>query len=244
MLEKYSFYSLLLLHVISSCDVLTTVSCTIQTAQFKGESSLNDKICIESERIVHLSARSKIFCSQMCDESSACTGVFYNAATRSCTACRGYVNVEEQIGTVFFTKIGNLEGKLFMIYVKANNEYWHFDVKHPTLKAVTSIFQPSDDFVKFIFEKQVDGSYKIKSVASPIYIYDGYGVVDAHAPVLNGNDNTDDAHMRYVVSSDGKGCYRIQTKATGRYVRLDADQYVSSKLNLIDDRSLFELVDV
>ncbi|XP_053398430.1 uncharacterized protein LOC128556775 [Mercenaria mercenaria] len=144
----------------------------------------------------------------------------------------------------FVCPVVNLEGKRFMIYVKDNNKFWHFDGGHPTLKAVTSFWQPNDNYVKFMFEKQADGSYKIKSVAMPNYMYDGYGVAGSHAPVLNGNDNTDDDHMRYLVSRDGQDYYRIQTKATGRYVRLDSDQYVTSKHNLIDDRSLFKLVEV
>ncbi|XP_053408347.1 uncharacterized protein LOC128559797 [Mercenaria mercenaria] len=138
----------------------------------------------------------------------------------------------------------NLEGKKFKIKVVQNNKFWHFDGGHTVLKAVTSLWQPNDAFVKFMFEKQPDGSYKIKSVAMPsIYMYDGYGVPNAHGQVLNGNDQTEDYHMRYIVSRDGSN-YRIQTKATNRYVRLDPDQYVSSKHNIIDDRSLFELMEV
>jgi hypothetical protein len=73
-------------------------------------------------------------------------------------------------------------------------------------------------------------------------MYDGYGVPGARGVYLNGDDRTDDDHMRYYVTMETQGFYRIKTKATNRYVRLDKDKYVSSRYNLRDDRSLFKLV--
>ncbi|XP_060552360.1 uncharacterized protein LOC132713702 [Ruditapes philippinarum] len=138
----------------------------------------------------------------------------------------------------------NLEGKTFMIYAKANNQFWHFDGGHPNLKVVSSIWQPNDNFVRFTFEKQTDGSYKIKSVAMPLYMYDGFNVPGAKGIYLNGDDQIDDDHMRYFVTMETPEYYRIKTKATNRYVRLDTDKYVSSINNVADDRSLFKLVEV
>ncbi|XP_045199080.2 uncharacterized protein LOC123553432 [Mercenaria mercenaria] len=102
MLDSYTFCKLSVLLFL--CVVYKPVSCTIQTAQFYGEPSLNNKICIESDRIHQASARSKIYCSQMCDVSSECTSLFYNTATKSCTICRGSTNVEEESGTIFLAK--------------------------------------------------------------------------------------------------------------------------------------------
>ncbi|XP_045199079.2 uncharacterized protein LOC123553431 [Mercenaria mercenaria] len=96
------FYRLSVLLLL--CDVYTVVSCSVHTAQFYGEPSLNNKICTESDRMFQVSARSKISCSQMCDVSSECTSLFYNTATKSCTICRGSTNVEEQSGTIFLAK--------------------------------------------------------------------------------------------------------------------------------------------
>ncbi|XP_060574399.1 uncharacterized protein LOC132732071 isoform X2 [Ruditapes philippinarum] len=138
----------------------------------------------------------------------------------------------------------NLEGKVFQIHSKKNNQFWHFDGGHQVLKVVSSLWQPNDDFVKFTFEKQTDGSYKIKSFAMPRYMYDGYGVHGARGVYLNGDDQTDDDHMRYSVTMETNGYYRIKTKATNRYVRLDSDKYVSSRFNMADDRSLFKLVEM
>ena len=78
----------------------------------------------------------------------------------------------------------------------------------------------------------------------PIYMYDGYEVPGAQGIYLNGDDQTDDDHMRYIVTMETQDYYRIQTKATNRYVRLDEDKYVSSRYNIADDRSLFMLVEV
>jgi hypothetical protein len=75
-------------------------------------------------------------------------------------------------------------------------------------------------------------------------MYDGYGVHGARGVYLNGDDQTDDDHMRYSVTMETNGYYRIKTKATNRYVRLDHDKYVSSRFNIADDRSLFKLVEV
>ncbi|XP_060587781.1 uncharacterized protein LOC132743264 isoform X1 [Ruditapes philippinarum] len=138
----------------------------------------------------------------------------------------------------------NLKGKVFKIYAKENDQFWHFDGGHQVLKVVSSLWQPNDEFVKFTFEKQTDGSYKIKSrsVSFPRYMYDGYGVPGARGVYLNGDDRTDDDHMRYYITMETQGFYRIKTKATNRYVRLDKDKYVSSRYNLRDDRSLFKLV--
>jgi hypothetical protein len=83
-----------------------------------------------------------------------------------------------------------------------------------------------------------------KSVAMPRYIYDGYDVPGARGIYLNGDDQTDDDHMRYFVTMEIPGYYRIKTKATNRYVRLDPDNYVSSIYNMADNRSLFKLVEV
>ena len=74
-------------------------------------------------------------------------------------------------------------------------------------------------------------------------MYDGFGVVGAFYDTLNGKDNADDNHMRYIVTMVTNVYCTIKTKATGRYVRLDEDQYVTSKQNKLDDRSLFELVE-
>jgi hypothetical protein len=76
----------------------------------------------------------------------------------------------------------------------------------------------------------------------PRYMYDGYNVSGARGIYLNGDDQTDDDHMRYYVTMETQDFYRIQTKATNRYVRLDSDNYVSSRENIADDRSLFKLV--
>lgn len=76
-------------------------------------------------------------------------------------------------------------------------------------------------------------------------MYDGYGVTNSTTEDLFGSeDNPDDDHMRFIFTKETEDHYRIQTKATGRYVRLDEDKYVSSQSNTTDDRSLFEFVDV
>ncbi|XP_060555586.1 uncharacterized protein LOC132716346 [Ruditapes philippinarum] len=136
----------------------------------------------------------------------------------------------------------NIEGKVFKIQAKENNQFWHFDGGNEVLKVVSSLVQPNDDYVKFTFEKQTDDSYKIKSFAMPRYMYDGYNVSGARGIYLNGDDQTDDDHMRYYVTMETQDFYRIQTKATNRYVRLDSDNYVSSRENIAEDRSLFKLV--
>ena len=82
----------------------------------------------------------------------------------------------------------------------------------------------------------------LKSEGVPLYLYDGYGVFGAQ-DCLNGNDQTDDDHMRFVITREAQGYYRIQTKATNRYIRLDEDQYVSSRINAADDLSLFQFVE-
>jgi hypothetical protein len=79
-----------------------------------------------------------------------------------------------------------------------------------------------------------------QSFAVPRYIYDGYNVSGARGVYLNGNDQTDDDHMRYYITMETPKSYRIKTKATNRYVRLDAIGYVSSRLNRADARSLFK----
>ena len=54
-----------------------------------------------------------------------------------------------------------LDGLQFKIYAKANNEFWHYNGAG-THRIVSSLAQPNDNYVRFIFEKQVDGTYKIK----------------------------------------------------------------------------------
>jgi hypothetical protein len=55
-------------------------------------------------------------------------------------------------------------------------------------------------------------------------MHDGYGVPGARGVYLNGDDQTDDDHMRYYVTMETQGYYRIKTKATNRYVRLDSEK--------------------
>jgi hypothetical protein len=74
-------------------------------------------------------------------------------------------------------------------------------------------------------------------------MYDGYNVQGAPYTSLHGRDIVDDDNMRYIVTMVTEDTCRIQTKASGRYVRLDEDKYVTSKLNIIDNRSLFILVE-
>lgn len=74
-------------------------------------------------------------------------------------------------------------------------------------------------------------------------MYDGYNALGSSYQSLYGMDDSDDRHMRYFVTMLPEGYCRIQTMATGRYVRLDEDQHVTSMLNKIDDRSLFKLVE-
>jgi hypothetical protein len=74
-------------------------------------------------------------------------------------------------------------------------------------------------------------------------MYDGYNVSGSPFQTLHGRQNIDDNNMRYLVTMETVDYFRIQTKSTGRYVRLDEDQHVTSKLNIIDDRSLFKFVE-
>lgn len=76
----------------------------------------------------------------------------------------------------------------------------------------------------------------LQSVPSQVFIFDGFDVQGARSVYLNGMDTTDDNHMRYKETDDK---YRIRTKATGRYVRMDPDLRVSSRFNVKDDNSLF-----
>lgn len=136
-----------------------------------------------------------------------------------------------------------LDGKTFKIYCAENNEFWHYNGAGRA-RIVSSLAQPDDSFVRFIFHKQLDGSYKIESLAKPgVYMYDGYNVQGAPYTSLYGRGNIDDDNMRYIVTMATEDTFRIQTKASGRYVRLDEDKHVTSKLNIIDNRSLFIFVE-
>lgn len=131
-----------------------------------------------------------------------------------------------------------VDGKTFVIKCCGDGKFWHYN---RDTNVVSAILQTSDNFIKFSFELQTNGSYKIKSVGGSIYIYDGYGVKGPEQAILHGS-NQDDDHSRFLVTMETEG-YTIRTKATGRYVRLDADLKVSTKNNIKDSRSLYTFVE-
>ncbi|XP_053398298.1 uncharacterized protein LOC123553570 [Mercenaria mercenaria] len=90
-----------------------------------------------------------------------------------------------------------LEGKQIKIITKEINIFWHFN-GNGDLK-LSNRWQPDDMFSKFLLEKLMNGSYKIKSVAKPsFYVYDGFDVPGME--VLYGKVDSDDDRTRYLVS--------------------------------------------
>jgi uncharacterized protein with PIN domain len=76
-------------------------------------------------------------------------------------------------------------------------------------------------------------------------MYDGSNSADVSLQPLSGVDSLDDDHGRFVITRETQDYYRIQTKSTGRYVRADEgpEQYVTTLLNIKDDRSLFKFIE-
>ncbi|XP_053397898.1 uncharacterized protein LOC128556510 [Mercenaria mercenaria] len=136
----------------------------------------------------------------------------------------------------------NLDGKTFRIYRQTDQKHWHYD--GCCNKFVSGIWQPKDKYTLFKFIKMSDGSFKIQSVPRRVYMFDGYGVKGARSTYLNGMDNIDDGHMRFLVTMETLDTCRIRTKATGRYLRMDKDLHVTSILNIKDRNSLFRLDEV
>lgn len=73
-----------------------------------------------------------------------------------------------------------------------------------------------------------------------MYIGDGEGEIPCEC--LNGRANMDDEHKRFLINMETTGNYRIVSKATKRYVRVDEDLYVTSKHNKTDNFSLYTFI--
>lgn len=78
--------------------------CTLKTVSFYSNSSMNDKVCVNSAKISQVASRSKIYCTQLCNNCATCTSVQYHSGTATCTLCSGNNDLEEQQGTVFYYK--------------------------------------------------------------------------------------------------------------------------------------------
>jgi uncharacterized protein with PIN domain len=76
-------------------------------------------------------------------------------------------------------------------------------------------------------------------------MYDGSNSADVSLQPLSGVSNIDDDHGRFVITRETLDYYRIQTKSTGRFVRVDEgiEQYVTTLSNIQDDRSLFKFIE-
>ncbi|XP_060552359.1 uncharacterized protein LOC132713701 [Ruditapes philippinarum] len=247
MLITTYFYTLLTVILFLFSNEYRVFNCAVQTVTFSRDLGLSDKICVGTEKYSEASARSKVYCSRLCHEQSTCTSIFYSTITGMCTLCSGYDNLQDQTGTLFYIKQSDLEleGKVFRIYVKENNRFWHYDGNNVGFEVVSCRWQPDDDFTRFTFEKQGDGSYRIKSFRDPVYMYDGSNSADVSLQPLSGVSNIDDDHGRFVITRETLDYYRIQTKSTGRFVRVDEgiEQYVTTLSNIQDDRSLFKFIE-
>lgn len=137
----------------------------------------------------------------------------------------------------------SLDSRKVTIICVDDEKMWHYDASW-NCDYVSARWQPVDEFVQFMFELQTDGSYKIKSIGGGVYLFDGYGVPGSNYFTLNGKDHQDDDHARFLVTMVMEGRYRIQTKATQRFLRLDENLMVSSLKNSDDERALFKFTEV
>ncbi|XP_060605569.1 uncharacterized protein LOC132758073 [Ruditapes philippinarum] len=98
--------------VVLICFIYSNVNCVLKTTYFVTDATLNNKICTDSEKIFQLSVRSKLMCSNMCENNPECATIFYERDKSICTICRGRRNVIEKSGTICYFKNINCNSPL------------------------------------------------------------------------------------------------------------------------------------
>merc|ERR1712139_339542 len=106
---------------------------------------------------------------------------------------------------------------------------------------IVSAGDMSDDYSVFVFEKQVDGSYRIRVNADGQYLHvDGLG-----DELLSTRYQSDDEYTRFFLEALSDGSWRLKLKGTGKYLHASdmTDNLVSTRYQTDDDYSRFVLID-
>lgn len=124
------------------------------------------------------------------------------------------------------------------ISVKADGKLWRANDDDDK---IVSAGDTSDDYSIFVFEEQVDGSYRIRVKADGQYLHvDGLG-----DELLSTRFQSGDEYTRFFLESLSDGLWRLKLKATGKYLHasdLD-DNLVSTRFQTNDDYSKFVFTD-
>jgi hypothetical protein len=131
---------------------------------------------------------------------------------------------------------GDLSG-VRQVRVRASGRHWHSDGGGDRI--LSTRYQPNDEYTRFVFERQRDGSYRLQVQATGRYLHvDGLG-----DRLVSTRYETDDDYTRFYFERERDGSYRIRVKASGRYLHADGlgDQLISTRYQANDDYSRFDL---
>ena len=126
---------------------------------------------------------------------------------------------------------------VYRIRIKANNTYLHADGFGD--KLISTRAQETDDFTRFIFEREPDNSYTIRVKADNLFLHeDGFG-----DKLISTRHQPNDDFTRFYIEAEPDGAVRIKVKANDRYWHLDGmgDKLLSTRAQETDDFTKFYL---
>ena len=104
----------------------------------------------------------------------------------------------------------------FRVKVKADNLFWHCDGGSER-KLVSTKWQPTDDYTRFIFERQSSGYYRIRVKADNRYLHVDGG--NPQQPLsTQWQPESTDACTHFLLEKNTDGSFRIKVKCTGKYL--------------------------
>jgi len=131
------------------------------------------------------------------------------------------------------------EGVEYMIRLKANNDLLHEDGGADSL--ISTRFQTTDGYSRFVFEKQPDKSYRIHVVEHGRYLHEDGGADQLVSTRFL--SPAEDPFTRFWIEPQDDGSVKIKVVADNRYWCVDADgnQLVNTLDQTDNDFSRFYL---